>query len=128
VEPDRERGRPPASHRPGAPLSRGYDSAIDPDSKIDPQTKRLLEQDAASAPETVSVFLRGRGAFGDEELSRLREQGAEIRTVADDVLTALVPLSKLADVAAQDFVVRVEGSSPLYAEGAGGTPPAPDVE
>jgi hypothetical protein len=109
-------------------VSHGYDSGIESDSKIDPQTKRLLEQDEASAPETVSLFLHGREAFGDEQLSRLREQGAEIRTVAGDVLTASVPLSRVADVAAQDFVVRVEGSSPLYAEGAGGTPPAPDAE
>jgi hypothetical protein len=99
---------------------------VEAESKIDPGTRRLLAQDGAAADQMLSVFVRGRGELGEDELTSLREQGAEIRTVAGNVCTANVPLSKVADVAAQDFVVRVEGSSPLYAEQAG-SPPTSDA-
>jgi hypothetical protein len=108
---------------------------MDHTSKLDPGTRHLLAQaetsDAEAGPRTVSVFVQGERPFGDEEVSQLRADGAEIQTVAGDVLTAEIALDKLSDLAEHDFVMRVEGSAPLHTEGdaqAPSMPPLADVE
>lgn len=105
---------------------------MEPNSKLDARTRYLLSQqgngvsDAVSEP--VSVFLEGHQDFGEEELSCLRADGAEIETVAGNILTAHVPVSKIADLAQHDFVTRVQTSSPLYTEASDHGAPLADAE
>jgi hypothetical protein len=65
----------------------------------------------------VGILLRGKRKFGDAELDALRADGAEIRTVAGDVLSASVALDSLPELARHDFVVAVQVSQPLHPEG-----------
>jgi hypothetical protein len=100
-------------------------------SKLDARTRHSLSRTSRGAeggPRAVSILVQGARPFGDEELNQLRAVGAEIQTVAGDVLTADVPIEKVADVAGHDFVMRVEASAPLHTEGeARGTPHVPRI-
>ncbi|HET8683543.1 MAG TPA: hypothetical protein VFM54_16985 [Micromonosporaceae bacterium] len=64
----------------------------------------------------VDVLVRGRGAFTPEQVGDLARCGAEVRTVAGDVLGASVSLSALDELAGRDYVVSVALSSPLFPE------------
>jgi hypothetical protein len=103
-----------------------------PNSKLDARTRAFLslnDNDASEAiPSEVSVFLEGHLPFGEKELSQLRADGAEIETVAGSILTAQVPVSKIADLAEHDFVMRVQTSSPLYTEASDDGAPQADAD
>jgi hypothetical protein len=105
---------------------------MNPNSKLDARTRAFIsmnESDASEAsPDAVSVFLEGHQPFGEEELSQLRADGAEIETVAGTILTAQVPVSKITDLAEHDFVMRVQTSSPLYTEASEDGAPQADAE
>ena len=88
--------------------------------KLDAPSRHLLSrmrEDAAEVAPEVSVLLRGRESFAEPQLAALRADGAEIRTVAGDVLTATVPTTALPDLARHEFVVAVQLSSALHPEG-----------
>lgn len=85
--------------------------------KLDAPSRHLLSrlrEEAAEVEPEVSVLLRGRGEFGESQLAALRADGAEIRTVAGDVLTATVPTAAIPDLAGHEFVVAVQLSQPLH--------------
>jgi hypothetical protein len=85
--------------------------------KLDGPSRHLLSRmrDAKTEldPE-VSLLLRGRENFTESQLAALRADGAEVRTVAGDVLTATVPTAAIPQVARHDFVVAVQLSQPLH--------------
>jgi hypothetical protein len=101
--------------------------------KLDPRARQLLAAVEGSAvvedlPTEVSVLIQGEGAFSDEQLETLREEGARVRTVAGDVLTAGVPVAALGRIAEHGFVVRLELSGPLYPEEGESSVSLADVE
>jgi hypothetical protein len=85
--------------------------------KLDAPSRHLLSRlrdESVEAESEVSVLLRGRGGFVESQLAALRADGAEIRTVAGDVLTATVPTAALPDLARHEFVVEVQLSQALH--------------
>jgi hypothetical protein len=105
---------------------------MEPNPKLDARTRHLLSQNegvAEAGAEPIAVFLQGHAPFGENELSQLKADGAQIRTVTGDVLTADVPASQIPSLAEHDFVMRVEASSPLHTEAPDlAVPPSADVE
>jgi hypothetical protein len=97
--------------------------------KLDARSRQMLSEqsDREALPAEVSVLVRGERAFSEPELEALRGAGAQIRTVAGDVLTASVATEAIEELASQPFVVALEVSQPLYPDEPG-APPAPDVE
>jgi hypothetical protein len=98
----------------------GWELAMAETDKLDAPSRHLLSrmrEDPAEAAPEVSVLLRGRESFAEPQLAALRADGAEIRTVAGDVLTATVPATALPNLARHDFVVAVQLSSALHPEG-----------
>jgi hypothetical protein len=88
--------------------------------KLDAPSRHLLSRLADSDPELerdVGVLVRGRGGFTGAQLDALRADGAEVRTVAGDVLSATLPAAALQDLTRHDFVVSVQLSQPLRPEG-----------
>jgi hypothetical protein len=88
--------------------------------KLDAPSKHLLstlEDSGAESQQQVGILLRGKNSFTEAQLEALRADGAEIRTVAGDVLSASVAPSSLPDLARHDFVVAVQLSQPLRPEG-----------
>lgn len=107
-------------HCAGRHMPTGLDDwelAMGDTDKLDAPSRHLLsrmrEAEAEQEPE-VSVLLRGRGNFTEPQLAALRADGAEIRTVAGDVLTATVPTAAIPDMARHEFVVAVQLSQPLH--------------
>ena len=85
--------------------------------KLDAPSRHLLSRmrdEAADLEPEVSVLLRGRANFTDSELAALRADGAEVRTVAGDVLTATMPAAAISNVARHEFVVAMQLSQPLH--------------
>jgi hypothetical protein len=87
--------------------------------KLSPETKRKLSELSAKEPQLVSVLVQIDGRLGPERRSQLEAVGAEVRTVAGDVVTATVPVGGIGQVAEQDFVRSLEVSRPLYPESEG---------
>jgi hypothetical protein len=101
--------------------------------KLDAPSRHLLSRlrdESVEAESEVSVLLRGRGGFVESQLAALRADGAEIRTVAGDVLTATVPTAALPDLARHEFVVAVQLSQALHPDAPeqAAAPPYFDVE
>jgi hypothetical protein len=89
--------------------------------KVDAPSRHLLMQHpdgSAESARVVGLLLRGREHFTDSQLQVLRADGAEVRTVAGDVLTASATLAALPALARHDFVVAVQLSQPLRPEDA----------
>lgn len=84
--------------------------------KLSPETKRKLSELSAEEPQLVSVLVQIVGRLGPERRSQLEAVGAEVRTVAGDVVTATVPVGEIRQVAELDFVRSLEVSRPLYPE------------
>ncbi|NUT48170.1 MAG: hypothetical protein HOV94_12800 [Saccharothrix sp.] len=84
--------------------------------KLDAPGRHLLSRVAegdADAESEVSVLVRGREAFSDPQLAALRDEGAEVRTVAGDVLTASIKVASLPALVDHDFVAQVQVSQQL---------------
>ena len=64
----------------------------------------------------VDVLVRGRADFTPEQVGELARHGAEVRTVAGDVLSAGVPLAALDELAGRDYVVSVALAAALFPE------------
>lgn len=93
--------------------------------KLDSRTKHMLQSAESGTEESdtqVGVLIRGRSRFEREQLRLLEADGATIRSVAGDTLSADVPLRALMDVARHAFVLQLQASEPLYPE-AGSEPP-----
>lgn len=95
--------------------------------KLDPQLQQLLEASAkATAPGTVDdagspalmvrvlVALTRPAQAGDRAL--LLKAGLEVGSEAGDILTGVIDVSRLGALAAENLVVKIEGSRPLEPE------------
>lgn len=90
---------------------------IDDSKKLGSSARQLLEQSSLGAPPPaakVGVLVRGVTAFSPHQLDLLRAKGAQVRTVAGDVVTADIAIENLRDLTGFDFVVNIEFSQPLY--------------
>ncbi|MBB5802000.1 hypothetical protein F4560_001768 [Saccharothrix ecbatanensis] len=88
---------------------------------------RLAEGDADVETE-VAIFVRGRSAFSGTQLAALRDEGADVRTVAGDVLTATVKLASLPTLVEHDFVTQVQVSQALEYDADRQSGPYSDIE
>jgi hypothetical protein len=101
---------------------------VDGSEKLDARSRYVLSQQSEdAAPVEMSVLVRGEKPFSETELETLRALGAQIRTVAGDVLTATVASDVVERVAEEPFVLSLEVSQPLYPDEPG-EPFAADVE
>ena len=96
--------------------------------KLDARARHLLATrgDAETGAE-VGVLVQGVEPFAEDQLEALRRDGAELRTVAGDVLSANVSLDRLEAITDHDFVKRVEVSAPLHPDEAGPPPFLGDI-
>lgn len=84
--------------------------------KLDAPGRHLLSRMAegdADAETEVSVLVRGHDAFSGPQLAALRDEGAEVRTVAGDILTASIKAAALPALVDHDFVAQVQLSQQL---------------
>ena len=84
--------------------------------KLSSDTKQFLSELPTGENPPVSVILRISGSLEGERRARLEATGAQIRTVAGDIVTATVPSRSLRHLVELDFVTFVEVSRPLYPE------------
>ena len=85
--------------------------------KLDAPSRHALSKmrdETSELDSEVSLLLRGREPFTESQLAVLRGDGAEIRTVAGDVLSATVPTAAIPQLARHDFVVAVQLSQTLH--------------
>jgi hypothetical protein len=98
--------------------------------KLDSRTRYLLSQGLSTGEvdpsEPVGVFLRGRASFTPQDIAALEADGARIRTVAGDVMTADIPFDAIGRVSDHEFVIALQVSQPLFPEQ--GDQPPEDVE
>jgi hypothetical protein len=85
-------------------------------SKFGPQIRQMLASPTEPAAGPLAVLIRVANAPSAKQLERLKKLGAEVRTVAGDVLTANIAADQLDELSKQDFVVSLESSGPLYPE------------
>lgn len=83
--------------------------------KYSPDARKLLSGEPAGA-EKVRVLVGTRGQISESERHQLEETGANIGSVAGNVLTAELPAARLESLGDFDFVESVELSRPLYPE------------
>lgn len=96
-------------------------------SKVDPRLQ-LLQQEQAALPELeatgrfgleasetnspkVKVLLQYRGS-----VTELQQRGLEVRTVAGDIISGVLELSRLDEIAALPDIVRIESARPMVKE------------
>ena len=60
------------------------------------------------------MFIRGVEAFDEGELDALRADGAEVRSVVDDIVTADVDVDAIGALTDHGFVRAIALSGPLY--------------
>jgi hypothetical protein len=90
--------------------------------KLDAPGRYLLSRVAEGdedAETEVSILVRGRDAFSGPQLAALRDEGAEVRTVAGDVLTASIRAASLPALVDHDFVAQVQVSQQLRYDAGG---------
>ena len=88
----------------------------DPSLKFSPETKRYLNQSAIAGNVPVRVILRTRQPLEQEQRTQLQTVGAEIGTVAGDIVTVTISFQFLLSLAELDFVTAIELSRPLSPE------------
>lgn len=77
---------------------------------------RLRLNTPSTKTEQVSILLRTNGTLTDEQRTQLETLGAEVRTVAGDIVTATVVLEQVLVISELDFVGYIELSQPLRPE------------
>ncbi|MBF2050959.1 MAG: hypothetical protein EDM05_58100 [Leptolyngbya sp. IPPAS B-1204] len=85
-------------------------------SKLAPTLRLRLSQLSPEANPQVNILLRTTSALTTEQRSQLEANGANVRTVAGDIVTASIPLRQTLALAELDFVRYIELSGPLYPE------------
>jgi len=85
-------------------------------SKFSPRVKLFLSKLIAEENPIVAIFVRTGKILEPEDISQLEVIGAEIRTIAGNIVTLSIPLGKLHMLANKDFIKYIELTSPLYPE------------
>ncbi len=85
-------------------------------SKFSPRIKLYLSELKAEENPRVTIIMRTINSLEPEHKSQLKVIGAEIRTIAGDIVTLSLPIRKLHILAEKDFVRYIELTRPLYPE------------
>ena len=85
-------------------------------SKISPRVKLFLSKLNAEENPIIAIFVRTGKILEPEDISQLEIIGAEIRTIAGNIVTLSIPLGKLHMLANKDFVKYIELTGPLHPE------------
>lgn len=89
--------------------------ATDSFEKLSPDLRlRLSQRSAETNP--LNILIQTNAALTPAERSQLEAAGANVRTVAGDIVTATVPLNQVLSLAELEFVRSIEASTPLYPE------------
>jgi hypothetical protein len=88
--------------------------------KLDPALEERLERAAPalgdSGADRVDVIVALRRPADEATLADLANRGLSVRAVVGDILTGSVDLTAVADVAASDDVVKIDGGGSLAPE------------
>jgi hypothetical protein len=84
--------------------------------KLSPEAKQLIlgAVDRAGSHTETDVLVRITGPVSSADRAALAEWGVTVRTVAGDVLSARLPVDRLAEFAGLPVVAYVEVSRPLH--------------
>lgn len=85
-------------------------------SKFSPGVKLYLSELKTEEDPYVTIIIRTINSLEPEHTSQLKVIGAEIRTIAGDIMTLSLPARKLPILAEKDFVRYIELTRPLYPE------------
>ncbi|QYO62921.1 hypothetical protein [Leptolyngbya sp. 7M] len=107
---------PQAVSQTKEPFPKETDLTAENASKLAPTLRLRLSQLSPEANPQVNILLRTTSALTAEQRSQLEANGANVRTVAGDIVTASLPLRQTLALAELDFVRYVELSGPLYPE------------
>jgi hypothetical protein len=84
--------------------------------KFSPETKRLLIMEQLADNKPVNIFIQTAHPPSDRDLQEIEENGARIRTVAQDILTGQINPEDIQKLAELKLVVKVELSLPMFLE------------
>ena len=85
-------------------------------SKFSPRVKLFLSELNAEEDPSVAIFVRTGKNLEPEDISQLEVIGAEIRTIAGNIVTLSIPSEKLHVLANKDFIKYIELTSQLHPE------------
>lgn len=85
-------------------------------SKFSPEIKLFLSELKGEENPRVKILTRINNILEPDHKSQMEAIGAEIRTVASDIVTLVIPARALHVLAMQDFVKYIELTRPLYGE------------
>jgi hypothetical protein len=85
-------------------------------SRFGPRLKLFLSELRDDENPHVGIIIRTKMSLESEMLSQLDSLGAEIRTVAGNIVTLLLPARNLPKLAQEEYVVYIELTRPLYPE------------
>ena len=101
----------------GAGTSYGaYEDMSEYSSKFSPGVKLFLSELKTGENPYVSIIIRTINSLETEHKSQLKVIGAEIRTIAGDIVTLSLLARKLPILAKNDYVKYIELTRPLYPE------------
>jgi hypothetical protein len=84
--------------------------------KLSPEAKQLIQAvtGTTGSHDETDVLVRTTRPVSNVDRAALRRLGVTVRTVAGDVLTARLPVDRLAEFAGLPVVAYVEVSRPLH--------------
>ena len=85
-------------------------------SKLSPELKLFLSKLKDEEDPQVKILMSINKDLGPDQKSEIEIMGAEIRTVAGDIVTLVLPARVLFTLAKHDFVRSIELTRPLYGE------------
>ena len=85
-------------------------------SKFSPRVKLFLSKLNAEENPSIAIFVRTGRILEPEDISQLEIIGAEMRTMAGNIVTLSIPSEKLHVLANKDFVKYIELTGPLHPE------------
>jgi hypothetical protein len=108
----------PSAEKPSSSIAPNSveEPVLSPDSRKLGANLRLRLNTPSATPERVNILLRTNGTPTDAQRTQLETLGAEIRTVAGDIVTAAIDLQQIIALSELDFVSYIELSQPLRPE------------
>lgn len=108
----------PFAEQPPTPIATNLveEPVLSPDSRKLGANLRLRLNTPSAETERVNILLRTHGTLTDAQRTQLETLGAEIRTVAGDIVTAAIDLQQVTAISELDFVRYIELSQPLRPE------------
>ncbi len=85
-------------------------------SRYGPRLKLFLKKLRDDENPHVDIIIRTKINLEPDKISQLKLLNAEIRTIAGNIITLLLPARNITKLAQEDFVVYIELTRPLYPE------------